>query len=129
MQMRLPRPIIASVFIAGLAGAALAAPADLPREKTVGSAKLEIVHEFRRQMPVGVAVTSTGRRFVSYPRWEDPLTFTLAELKNGREVPYPAAGAIQNGAKSGPQKTWCRCRDCWWTRRTGSGSSIPARST
>jgi sugar lactone lactonase YvrE len=78
-------------------------PGDLPTEKTVGTRKLEIIHEFRNQMPVGIAVTSTGRRFVSYPRWEDKLTFTLAELKNGREVPYPAAGAIQNGSKSGPK--------------------------
>jgi len=126
---------IASVFIVGVAGAVPAAPpADLPREKTVGTAKLEVIHEFRKQMPVGIAVTSTGRRFVSYPRWEDPLTFTLAELKNGREVPYPTAGAIQNGAKSGPQKNMVSlqglqvdAQDRLWVLDTGTINMKPVQ--
>jgi sugar lactone lactonase YvrE len=73
----------------------------LPKVQYHNQDKLEIVHEFRKQMPVGVAVTSGGRVFVSYPRWEDPLDFTLAELKDGREVPYPAGGALQKGNTAG----------------------------
>lgn len=41
------------------------------------------------QMPTGVTVSQEGRVFVSFPRWEDPLPYTVAELVNGRPVPYP----------------------------------------
>lgn len=93
----------AGIAALGLAGAAVAqqtgtASSDaLPRVQYHQTDKLEIVHEFRDQMPVGVALTSTGRVFVSYPRWEDPLKFTLGELKNGKEVPWPRGGEYQTG--------------------------------
>jgi len=77
--------------------------AGLPAERYVGQNRMEVVHRFEKQMPVGVAVTSTGRVFASYPRWEDKLEYTLAEIKNGREVPYPTAGAIQKGNTAGPK--------------------------
>src|SRR5205085_5953124 len=32
-----------------------------------------------------------GRVFVNFPRWGDPVEFTVAELKNGKPVPYPDA--------------------------------------
>lgn len=54
-----------------------------------GAAKLELVHAFYGHMPVGVAVNSQGRIFVSYPRWEDPVPYSIAEIKGGKEVPYP----------------------------------------
>ena len=63
---------------------------------------LEIVHRFFGTMPVGVAVTSDNRIFISYPRWTDKGPVTLAELKNGVEVPYPAGGAFQLGNKKDP---------------------------
>jgi sugar lactone lactonase YvrE len=44
-------------------------------------------------MPTGVAVAKDHRVFVNYPRWEDPITFTVAEIKNGTETPYPSAAA------------------------------------
>ncbi len=62
---------------------------NLPREQTMG--QLERVAEFRTQMPTGVTVSQTGRIFVNYPRWEDPVEFTVAELHNGQAVPYPEA--------------------------------------
>jgi sugar lactone lactonase YvrE len=40
-------------------------------------------------MPTGVTVSRDNRIFVNYPRWEDPIQFTVAEIKDGREVPYP----------------------------------------
>ncbi|MEF2277385.1 L-dopachrome tautomerase-related protein [Deinococcus sp. YIM 134068] len=52
---------------------------------------LELVHAFQGHMPVGVAVNSKGRIFVSFPRWEDPVPYSLAEIRGGREVPYPNA--------------------------------------
>ncbi|ULH17024.1 major royal jelly family protein (plasmid) [Deinococcus sp. KNUC1210] len=54
-----------------------------------GAAKLEVVHSFYGHMPVGVAVNSKGRIFISYPRWEDKVPYSIAELVKGREVPYP----------------------------------------
>lgn len=51
--------------------------------------ELEVVHEFADQMPTGVTVSDGGRVFVCYPRWGDEVRFTVAELVDGREVPYP----------------------------------------
>src|SRR5215210_927537 len=61
----------------------------LPAERSVGS--VELVHAFPDQMPTGVTVTDDGRIFVCYPRWGDPVAFTVAELRGGKEVPYPNA--------------------------------------
>ncbi|WP_424952536.1 L-dopachrome tautomerase-related protein [Deinococcus sp.] len=61
-----------------------------------GAARLELVHAFYGGMPVGVAVNSKGRIFVSFPRWEDPVRYSIAEIKGGREVPYPDAAFNTN---------------------------------
>jgi sugar lactone lactonase YvrE len=50
---------------------------------------LEVVHEFNGPMPTGVTVSHDNRIFVNYPRWEDPIRFTVAEIKDGKEVAYP----------------------------------------
>lgn len=70
----------------------------------VRAPKMEIVHRFETIMPVGVAVTSGGRKFVSYPRWTDKGTWTLAEIKGEKEIPYPTASAFQQGHKTDPRK-------------------------
>src|SRR5213082_3675438 len=67
-----------------------AAPADepkLPAEKPAG--KIELVATFDGPMPTGVTVSHKGRVFVNYPRWGDPVTFTVAELKDGKAVAFP----------------------------------------
>jgi sugar lactone lactonase YvrE len=51
----------------------------------------ELVHAFHDQMPTGVTVADDGRVFVCYPRWGDKVDFTVAELRDGAEVPYPDA--------------------------------------
>lgn len=61
----------------------------LPTVRSVGSP--ELVHAFPDQMPTGVTVADDGRIFVSYPRWGDPVDFTVAELRDGEEVAYPGA--------------------------------------
>jgi sugar lactone lactonase YvrE len=61
----------------------------LPTVRSVGSA--ELVHAFPNQMPTGVTVADDGRIFVCYPRWGDPVDFTVAELRDGEELAYPAA--------------------------------------
>ncbi|MGV3617750.1 MAG: L-dopachrome tautomerase-related protein [Fimbriimonas sp.] len=53
----------------------------------------EIVHKFYGDMPAGVTVSRSGRIFVTIPRWDKPerIKYTLLELRNGKEVPYPNA--------------------------------------
>jgi hypothetical protein len=58
----------------------------LPDEKTIG--KLEQVAAFTGSMPTGVTVAQGGRIFVNYPRWGDPVPFTVAEIKDGQPVAY-----------------------------------------
>jgi len=53
--------------------------------------RLETVANFNGAMPTGVTVSQTGRVFVCYPHWGDPVPFTVAEVKNGRAVAYPNA--------------------------------------
>jgi len=42
-------------------------------------------------MPTGVAVSHNGRIFVNFPRWGDPVEFTVGEVKHGKVTPYPDA--------------------------------------
>lgn len=56
---------------------------------TVGN--IEQVATFDGPMPTGVTVSHQGRIFVNFPRWGDPVEFTVAEIKNGKPVPYPDA--------------------------------------
>lgn len=59
----------------------------------VRQGELDVVHEFHGPIPTGVTVSHDGRIFVCYPRWEDPVPFTVGELRDGKEVPYPDADA------------------------------------
>ena len=67
-------------------GASRTAP---PAVQQVG--RVETVAEFTGPMPTGVTVSRTGRIFVNFPRWGDPVDYTVAELKDGRPVAYPDA--------------------------------------
>jgi sugar lactone lactonase YvrE len=51
---------------------------------------LELVAESARQW-TGVAVTANGRIFVNYPRWSADVPVSVAELIDGKPVPYPDA--------------------------------------
>jgi sugar lactone lactonase YvrE len=72
-----------------LAFAPAASGRDLPREQTVGD--LEVVATFNGPTPTGVAVSHTGRVFLNFPRWGEPVDFTVAELVKGKVVAYPDA--------------------------------------
>jgi len=39
--------------------------------------------------PTGVAVDHFGRVFVNYPRWGEPVPYSVAEIVGGKAVPYP----------------------------------------
>src|ERR671926_1396184 len=60
---------------------------ELPSEEPLG--ELEPVAYFNRAMPTGVTVSHKGRIFVNFPKWGDEVSFTVAEIRNGRPVAYP----------------------------------------
>src|SRR3954454_5636880 len=57
-----------------------------------GSARadqLEQIAQFNDSMPTGVTVSQERRIFVNFPRWGDPVPFTVAEVRNGKAIAYP----------------------------------------
>ena len=78
------KTIVSNIGLTALALVTCAgvAPAQTP-------ARPEVVYKFTGSMPTGVTVSQTGRIFVNYPRWGDPVPYSVAEIKDGREVPYP----------------------------------------
>jgi sugar lactone lactonase YvrE len=59
----------------------------LATEKVIG--QLEEVARFSGPMPTGVTVSNQGRIFVNFPKWGDPVEYTVAELRNGKTQAYP----------------------------------------
>lgn len=53
--------------------------------------QIEQVATFDGAMPTGVTVAPNGRIFVNFPQWGDNAPFTVAELVDGKAVPYPDA--------------------------------------
>ncbi len=63
----------------------------VPTAASAQSARLVEVARFDHQV-TGVTVTPTGRIFVNFPRWSEDAPVSVAEVVNGRAVPYPDAG-------------------------------------
>jgi sugar lactone lactonase YvrE len=62
----------------------------LATDQPVG--KLIVAATFTGPMPTGVTVSKSGRIFVNFPKWGDPVDYTVGEVKPGGEViPYPDA--------------------------------------
>lgn len=59
----------------------------LPRERTTG--KLDVVATFQTMEPGGIAVSDSGRIFVSFPRYDPGVPYTVAEVRDGDAEPYP----------------------------------------
>ena len=58
---------------------------ELPAEESLGT--LEPVAYFNDAMPTGVTVShNQGRIFINFPRWGDEVPFTVAEIRDGKEV-------------------------------------------
>jgi len=60
---------------------------DLPADEPLGA--LEPVAYFNGAMPTGVTVSQKGRIFINFPKWGDDVPFTVAEIRDGKAVPYP----------------------------------------
>ncbi|MCM3024210.1 major royal jelly family protein [Weizmannia ginsengihumi] len=60
----------------------------LPMEEYFG--KLESIYAFYGAMPTGVTVSETGRIFICFPKWGDDVQFTVAEIVEGKLLPYPS---------------------------------------
>lgn len=52
------------------------------------SPKLIEVSSFDHYQPIGVAITKTGRMFVTFPR-NKVYEYGVAEISNGQKKPYP----------------------------------------
>jgi sugar lactone lactonase YvrE len=59
----------------------------LPSDEPLGV--LEPVAHFNGAMPTGVTVSQKGRIFVNFPKWGDEVSFTVAEVRDGKAVAYP----------------------------------------
>jgi len=55
------------------------------------NAELQEVAAFQDLQVTGVAVSQHGRMFVNSPYWSDNHTISVAEVVNGKPVPYPNA--------------------------------------
>jgi sugar lactone lactonase YvrE len=66
---------------------------ELAKERVIG--QLEVVATFNGPMPTGVSVANNGRIFVNFPRWGDNVEYTVAEVKDGKTLPYPNADMNQ----------------------------------
>ncbi len=78
-----------------LGTAALAASSGLPRAgRAAGGLPLQLVTTFTSPRQVtGVAATQDGRVFVNFPRWEEDVAISVAELRaDGSLTPFPDAG-------------------------------------
>jgi sugar lactone lactonase YvrE len=67
-----------------------------PAEQPIG--ELETVAEIHGAMPTGIAVSTSGRIFINYPRWGDDVLFTVAEIVDGEPLAYPSAAWNQQGS-------------------------------
>ncbi len=68
---------------------AVSSAQELANEAVIGT--LNVVATFSDAMPTGVTVSGNGRMFVNFPRWGDPVDYTVGEVKNGHVLPYPDA--------------------------------------
>jgi sugar lactone lactonase YvrE len=100
-------------------------------EETIG--EIEVAALFRGPMPTGVAVSKQNRLFVNFPRWGDPVEFTVAEVRNGRTVPFPDLKTNEVNEEK-PSETFvsvqsvvCDEMDRLWVLDTGSINFGPVR--
>ena len=55
----------------------------------VSVGELHVVAEFYGPMPTGATVSHDGRVFACFPRWGDPVDYTVAEIADGEATAFP----------------------------------------
>jgi sugar lactone lactonase YvrE len=75
---------------------------ELAKEQVTG--QLEVVATFSGPMPTGVTVANDGRIFVNFPKWGDNVEYTVAEVKDGKTLPYPNADINHYGDADNPSE-------------------------
>jgi sugar lactone lactonase YvrE len=60
------------------------------RANQVNSDRLELFATVKGPMPTGIAVSKTNRVFTNFPRWGDPVEYTVAEIVNGEIRAFPS---------------------------------------
>jgi len=75
------------ILLRALSGICLAQ--DLAKDRAIG--QLEVAATFSGPMPTGVTVANDGRIFVNFPKWGDNVEYTVAEVIDGKTLPYPNA--------------------------------------
>ncbi|MGH7936874.1 MAG: hypothetical protein ACRD5Z_02615, partial [Bryobacteraceae bacterium] len=78
---------IGFLLLFSLAAIGAASAQTIPAESS--TATLQSVATFPNQQVTGVAVSRRGRIFVSFPDWSDGHTTSVAEIVNGKPVPFP----------------------------------------
>src|SRR5271166_675048 len=73
---------------------------ELAKERVIG--QLDVVATFNGPLPTGVTVAPNGRIFVNFPKWGDPVEYTVAEVKDGKTLPYPDAEINHYGDGDNP---------------------------
>lgn len=98
--------MIASVLVVACAPPPPETPMpDLPEVKTKAALALEEVATSPRRW-TGVAVSFEQRIFVSYPRWSDDVPISVAELVDGKPVPFPDEAFNAYEPDGEPTRQW-----------------------
>ena len=74
----------------------------IPAQQSIGD--LETVAEIHGAMPTGIAVSTSGRIFINYPRWGDDVQFTVAEIVDGKPLAFPNTIWNEQGSVSTQDK-------------------------
>jgi len=85
-----------------LAYAAQPAPPQAPRA-------VPVLHEIATSADqwTGIAISKSGRIFVNFPRWSEKLPMSVAELVDGKAVPFPDAAWNAWDGKGKPRGFAC----------------------
>ena len=81
--------LLLGLLICAISSGAGFAQAPPSRNPQLGN--LEFVAALMGDQPAGIAVSGTGRLFVTFPRHDGEVAFTVGELKDGRLAPFPSA--------------------------------------
>ena len=86
-----PRSLVWLALGVAICVTSATAAAQEPPARPVQVGHLELVTGLMGDQPAGVAVSKSGRLFVTFPRHDGDVAFTVGEVKEGVPVAYPSA--------------------------------------